>query len=290
MTLKTSGLPVVLLCLGLGVPLPLWAQDKETIVFASGRTGDGDIYQVDLGSGEVLRVLGTEAPEGTVRYDPARNRLVYHLFRGDSAMLMSDGRPLFEDPNGDVAPQWSPRGTVAYVAEDSEGTDLFVADSINARPRRLTRDADVERYPSWSPDGQTLIYAKRKDSWDLYRLDVTTGEETRVTFIEGYVGHPAWSPDGTMIAFDRMYGEQTDIAILDLATGDITRATDRPGNDLIPAWSGDGRRIAFGGASEDGNWDLWLLDLATNDIVRLTEDPAPDGGPIFVPVSALPKR
>ena len=203
-------------------------------------------------------------------------------------MLLSGSQELFEDPNGDVAPQWSSRGEIAYVVEDSTGADLFVADSLNREPRRLTRDADVERYPAWAPGGRRLVYAKRREgSWDLYVFDLETAEEERLTHLEAYVGHPAWSPDGSRIAFDTMYGDQADIAVLDVSTGEIRRLTERPGNDLIPAWSREGRRIAFGGDSATGNWDVWILDLDSEALTRVTTDPAGDGGPVFVPASSL---
>ena len=283
-------MPIKLLTAALLVLIPLsaCAPDEDVLVFSSGRTGDGDIYVFRPASGEVRLHLGTDAPEGTVRYDPFRDRLVHHRFTEDGAMLMSGERDLFEDPNGDVAPQWSSRGEIAYVVEDSAGSDLFVADSLNRQARRLTRDGDVERYPAWAPDGRQLAYAKRRQgSWDLYVFDLETSEETRLTELETYVGHPAWSPDGSRIAFDTMVGDQAELAVLDLSSGEVRRLTDRPGNDLIPSWSSDGRRVAFGGDSATGNWDVWILDLESGELTRVTTDPASDGGPVFVPASAL---
>jgi TolB protein len=234
-------------------------------------------------------VLGTEAAEGTVRYDPARTRLVYHRFSDSGAMLMSGSRALFEDPNGDVAPAWSTRGEVVYVAERDGRADLFVADSLGGSVRRLTSDPEVERYPAWSPDGSRVVYAKRiEGGWDLFAMDVAERSEERLTFDGVYVGHPAWSPDGSRIAFDTFRGGQTEIAVLDLEGMDVTDLTSRPGNDLVPNWSADGGRIAFGAEVEPGNWDVWIVDTTTLALTRLTSDSAADGGPVFVPEAALP--
>lgn len=122
--------------------------------------------------------------------------------------------------------------------------------------------------------------------WDLHVFDLGSGEESRITFDGTYVGHPSWSPDGSRIAFDRMYGEQTEIALLELATGEIRRLTENRENDLLPSWSRDASRIAFAGV-RDGNWDVWTITPDGSSIERITTDPAFDGGPVFAPATAL---
>lgn len=266
------------------------ASAQEWIAFSSGRTGDGDIYAIDPATGETVLVAGTDAPEGTVRYDPARDRLVHHRYESNRAVLVSGGADLFADPNGDVAPAWSPDGAWIVYAEQGETTEgLFLARADGSDPQRLTGGRQIDRYPAWSPDGRRIVFARRLESgWDLFTRTIADGTEERITDDGKYVGHPAWSPDGSRIAFDTFYGEQTEIAILELASSAIDRVTTRPGNDLIPAWSSDGRSIAFGGEiPEESNWDLWFLNVATLETRRLTTDPSSDGGPVFVPASAL---
>lgn len=232
-------------------------------------------------------VVGTTASEGTVRYDPAADRLVYSRFDTLGVMLMSDESELFPDPNGDVAPVWSTTGEIAFVIESDGRADLFVARSDGSDRRQLTDDDLIERYPAWDPDGQRLAYAKRLESgWDLHVLTVESQSESRITFDGTYVGHPSWSPDGRLIAFDRMYGGQTEIAVLELATGAIRRLTTNRENDLLPSWSADGSRIAFAGVREE-NWDVWTVTPDAGAMERITTHPSFDGGPIFVPSSAM---
>ena len=263
-------------------------EPAEWVVFGSGRSGDGDILAVNPETGRIRPLVTTPAPEGAVRWDPARRRIVHHRFDADAAVLVSGGRDLFVDPNGDVAPAWSPDGNVVYALEADGAGDLWVADSLGENPRRLTADAAVERYPSWSPGGDRIVYAKRLEAgWDLFVLTLETGEEERITADGAYVGHPAWSPDGRWIAYDTFFGDQTEIVVRDLETGDARRVTNRERNDLIPSWSCDGSRLVFGWETEPGNFDVWMAELESGELVRLTSDPGPDGGPIFVPAEAL---
>lgn len=278
--------------LGVGCSEPEFVEtpaDEYWIVFSSSRTGDGDIYATKADGSAPVLIAGTTAAEGTVRYDPARSRVVYHRFEDDRALLVAESEVLFADPNGDVAPSWSTHGQLVVGLETPAGGDLAVLDTSGVEQTRLTRDPAVERYPAWSPDGDRIVYAKRLESgWDLHVFDVSSGDETRITFDATYVGHPAWSPDGKRLAFDTLIDGDAEIVMLELGSGQVTRLTRRSGNDLVPSWSPDGRYVAFGGSPEGSdNWDIWLVDVETTELTRLTEDPANDGGPVFVPRSVI---
>lgn len=261
--------------------------DTEWLAFSSGRSGDGDIYAIPPGSDVPEPLVDTEASEGTPRYDPGADRLVYSRFDSGGAVIMTGDSELFPDPNGDVAPVWSATGKIAFVVESDGGGDVYLANPDGFGSQKLTSDNLVERYPAWDPEGRRLVYAKQLESgWDLHILEVESRRESRVTFDGTYVGHPSWSPSGDRIAFDRMYGSQTEIAVLDLESGVIRRLTENDENDLVPSWSADGSRIAFAGVRGD-NWDVWTVTTDGVQIRRVTTDPAFDGGPIFLPASAI---
>lgn len=260
------------------------------VVFSSSRSGDGDIYGIDPTTGDAVLLIGTDAGEGGVRYDAFRNRLVHARYEGDSAVLVSNGKVLFDEPSGDSPPVWSPDGEwIAYAARRNGQEDLYLARPDGTGTRALTSDPEPDRYPAWSPDGRRLVFARQLDTgWDLHVATIGEPSLERLTEKGTYVGHPAWSPDGTRIAFDARFDGQTEIVVLDLGTGAIKRLTDRPGNDLVPSWSPAGDQIVFGADPGDGNWDLWSVDVQTLELVRLTESPGFDGGAVFVPGSALP--
>ena len=278
--------------------------DAHVVVFASGRSANGDLYVIESPGAEPRLLAGTAAPEGSPRWDGARARLVYQRFPADgeegptwlvahTAGAEPDaGVPLFEDPNGDAAPRWSPDGKwIAFIAEHDGRTDVFVAAADGSGERRLTDDDVVDRYPAWDPESRHLVFARQLASgWDLFTLDVgdPDAEPVRRTEEGRYVGHPAWSADGRFLAFDTVFEGDVEIAALELESGEIRRLTRRPGNDLVPSWSPDGMRVVFGGVSpSDGNWDVYEVEVDSGEIQRLTTDPAFDGAPLYVPVSML---
>jgi Tol biopolymer transport system component len=210
----------------------------EWVVFVSSRSGDGDLYAVRPDGTGLRMVLGTEAAEGTVRYDPARTRLVYHRFSDSGAMLMSGSRALFEDPNGDVAPAWSTRGEVVYVAERDGRADLFVADSLGGSVRRLTSDPEVERYPAWSPDGSRIAFDTfRGGQTEIVVLDLEGMDVTDLTRRPGNDLVPNWSADGGRIVFGaEVEPGNWDVWIVDTTTLALTRLTSDPAADGGPVF------------------------------------------------------
>ena len=278
----------------------------HVLVFASGRSANGDLFVLE-GEEAVPRLLaGTDAPEGNPRWDASRSRIIYQRFPRDGeagpTRLVAhgagdrpeDGRLLFDDPNGDAPPSWSQDGRwIAYVAERDGRTDVFLADAEGGDERRLTDDDIVDRYPVWGPGSRYLAVARRlPGGWDLFLLDVEApdAQPVRLTRNERYVGHPSWSADGRFLAFDTVFEEDVEIAMLTLATKEVRRLTTRPGNDLVPTWSPDGMRVVFGGVvGPEGNWEIWEVDVATGELSRLTHDPAFDGSPLYVPASLVAK-
>lgn len=263
------------------------------IVFQSARSGQGDFYAVEPATGETKFVFGTELGEGGIRYDAARGRLVHQRFEEipERVMLATGEDDLFEDPNGDTPPSWSPTGEwIVYAAPRDGFEDLYLAQPDGSGEIQLTDDAEVDRYPVWSPDGQRIAFARRAESgWDVFTISAEEGATPeRLTELGEYVGHLAWSPDGAKIAFDRLYDGQAEIAVLQIESGEIRRLTDRAGNDMVPAWSPDGRFIAFAGEpAGSGNWDLWTVDVESLEINRLTTEEGYDGRPVYVPAPVL---
>ena len=83
-------------------PQTLEPDEAHWIAFQSGRSGEGDLYATDPSSGAVIHVLNSPHPEGGVRYDAARRRLIHQRFPNEEGpvTLWSGDQSLFDDPNG----------------------------------------------------------------------------------------------------------------------------------------------------------------------------------------------
>jgi TolB protein len=143
-------------------------------------------------------VAESPAPESSVRYDSHRDRIFYTRYDDRLAMLVSEGRNLFEDPNGDVSPGWSPDGQ--FIAFDTvvDGQSVIAMLEIETGEiTRLTERAGNDLAPSWSLDGRRLAFGGRPDStgnWDIWTVDVETKVVERVTKHLDFDGGPVVVP------------------------------------------------------------------------------------------------
>jgi dipeptidyl aminopeptidase/acylaminoacyl peptidase len=125
----------------------LWqahAQDGSPalVVFSSSRSGNYEIYALDLSSGQTTQ--------------------------------------LTDSPASDVDPALSPDGNWIVFASDRSGNyDLYLMRVGGSGLRQLTTTPGDERQPRWLDATRVVYAAKVKGQWDLFLLAVNGGGDTR---------------------------------------------------------------------------------------------------------------
>lgn len=151
----------------------VWSPDGRYIAFTSARTGEGDIY--------VLDVRTIEAPPRRLT-DRTGSSELYVSWSSDSRALV-------------------------YVAHSAGGDNVWLLPSLDDPPTQLTTWPGNQIRPRFSPDSRDLVafYANREqaDRFDLYLVEPRSGTEPRV-IVRGVVPDargPAWTPSGTHIVY-----------------------------------------------------------------------------------------
>lgn len=160
-----------------------FAPDGRTIVAAYG----GRVHRVDVATGRDAAVPFRAPVRLDVRTPPrAEHRIDTGAVR---ARLVQQ-------------PAFARGGRVAFSAL----ARVWVADSLGARPRRLTRAARPREFqPAWSPDGRWVAYV----TWGpagghLWKAPAGGGgEAVRLTREAAFYADPAWSPDGARVVLLR---------------------------------------------------------------------------------------
>lgn len=154
---------------------PDFAPDGRSIVYASDRAGDADLWLRDLTSGEERRITGLTGAQ--------------------------------------LAPRFSPDGTrIAYCDQDGV---VWVLDLASGTPQQVTPTLFMPGRPTWSPDGRTLALAAvkpysrrfREGTSQVLTVDLGTGTLTytepmpHASIATRGDDGPVWSPDGRYLAF-----------------------------------------------------------------------------------------
>lgn len=198
---------------------PAISPDGTTLAFSSNRSGQWDLYLLDLKTGETAQ------------------------FTNDLAF------------NGH--PSWSSDGLwLAYEKYFENSLDVFIKPLVSGVPEtRITSGINHEYEPAWMPDSTTLAFISTQNgSQDIFLVDTSTST-TPVNFTNNPTANqvrPAWLPVGHIL----MWVSKGD-GISTLFSSDIheeaARATPSINTDLY-AWDPSGKYLATIQTTPDQNF------------------------------------
>lgn len=166
--------------------------DRRRIVFTSGRTGSGDLYLLDLGTGKLNRLTASEETDLFPQWSPDGNDIVYttggknshdiHVIR-DAGLESQRDEILVRWFFDDVMPGYSPDGewiafyTTYNTARDPFNTKLWgimIIPSDGSAPNSGKELAEYFHIPdvikngsqgaAWFSDSKNIMYAKNIDT------------------------------------------------------------------------------------------------------------------------------
>jgi dipeptidyl aminopeptidase/acylaminoacyl peptidase len=280
------------------------------MVWSSNRSGNHELYLLDLGARSVRRLTNTPEVEFFSRFSPDGRRILFT------------------------------RSQREYVSpRDPSAWDVYVVNVDGTGERLLARNGYS---PQWAPGGEAILFLRGAQ---VIRLELDRGGPGRESVlldgpstegIRGGMETPELSPDGAHLAVTVRSDRYNGVAVVDLGTRAVThlsagqacQITWVPGSDALlwmePQGNG-GTQIASGGpgrrqevfmdlpgaysheyfprVSRDGRWLVWAAaasghehDRADYEIfvwpigtpvsgaVRLTHHPGNDQWPdIYVP-------
>jgi Tol biopolymer transport system component len=199
---------------------PRWAPDGGRIAFDSTAAGNFDVYAIQPGTAQPLR--------------------------------------LTTDPSDDTMPSWSPDGKWIYFASSRTGRqEVWKVPAAGGAAVQVTRNGGARA--AASADGRQIYYTKHDGDAALWSMPVAGGDEREVlpsvvgrafaVLADGIYFIPRPGPDG-----------RSGVHSLDFSTGavqQVLRLAGRPTMGLTV--SPDGRRILFVQTDQVGR-DLMLVN------------------------------
>src|SRR5262249_6569539 len=210
---------------------PRWSPDGKKILFTSNRSGDSQLWVIDLGGGEAeqLTTISTEADTGIWSPDGKMIAFVSAVwpefsdkpFKESDAANKKKKEEIEQNPvKAKVHTRLFYRHLDSYV--EGKRQHLFVMPADGGEPRDLT-PGDRDAYPtsdtfsidddfSFSPDGTHILYTappdKDEEAWstnyDIWRVPVAGGKSENLTKDNKAADNgPKFSPDGKYLAFRR---------------------------------------------------------------------------------------
>jgi len=188
---------------------PSWAPDGSSLVYASNRTGQYEVYEMDLNSAASVQLTHGLGEVAAPAISPDGRWIVFadnvKVFSSIWRMKRdgSDPQEIFGQEGADAMdPSWSPDGSKILFAWGG-GTEkqLYTINLDGSGLHRVSADFRTRGRSDWSPDG-TLIasYAGSPWHWAMYLIQAD-GSGLHPIQVGGVALAPSFSPDGEWIVF-----------------------------------------------------------------------------------------
>jgi TolB protein len=184
---------------------PAWSPDGSRIAFhREDETGNWDIYAMDAGGGNLVRLSTDPATDGFPDWSPDGTRIAFRrIISGKSQILVmnADGTGVVQlttGPGGST-PAWSPDGTrIAFDSDRTGRGEIYVMNADGTGITQVTTAGGSKA--DWSLDGSRIVfYAKRGKNpsaanFDIYAINPDGTREVRLTSTNETEYTPAWGP------------------------------------------------------------------------------------------------
>jgi Tol biopolymer transport system component len=262
---------------------------QRSILFASSRTGNGDIYMIGADGETPTQLTSGSSVDTEPDWFPSTSKIAFASTRNgglDIYTMNVDGtnlKRLTTDAAIDTSPAVSPDGKkIAFASNRNKNWDIYVMNAdTGGELVRLTSDAKDDNLPAWSSDGSSIAFASlRSGNWDIFTMPAAGGTQTQRTTFTGVDTEPAWY--GSTIAFSSKRGSNFDIYKMPAAGGAETQLTTQGiGDDVTPAWSPDGTAIVFASNRSPGaiNFDIYTMSADGTDQTLVATHPLSDTYP-----------
>jgi serine/threonine protein kinase len=206
---------------------PTFSPDGKRVLFSSNRSGNLDVWEMDVETGALSRIT--------------------------------------DHPGNDWDPSYTPDGRNILWSSDRGGTfEIWEAATDGTSARQISHDGVDAENPTMTPDGQWILFLSgRPEQAGACKMHP---DGTGVTPIVAGVNLPDMSPDGTLFSAPSGIGQRTgrDLGVFHMSDGTAIAHITLRVSVTVPLgrsrWAG-ARRLAYIDRDEDGNFGVWLCDI-----------------------------
>lgn len=167
--------------------------DNKKIVFTSTRSGDVDLFLLDLDKKELQQLTNNEGFEGFARFSPDGSKIVF-----------SASRVIGQEVS-------TYRKNLLYGNVDLLQAEIYIMDADGTNMRQLTANGALNAQPIFSPNGESVVFASNmhdttRQDMAIYALKLSGGEPVMCLNSAASEQYPMFSPDGRKFVFVSDYG------------------------------------------------------------------------------------
>ena len=214
---------------------PSWDNSGKGVFFTSNRKIFNNVYHLDLASRKISNVASYKGSNLRAVQNPRTNQ-------------------------------------VALILSASGNPELWLAENMGSKPRKVTNNRSNESGPCWSPDGRRMIVTSdSRGRPQLYEVSLSTGRLSRIpTNISSHCAEASWNPvDPTRIAFTAALGGGFQVCEYSFADRKSKVLTQGSQHGMQPTWARDGRHLYYTERASNGATRIMLLDTEFDEAKQI---------------------
>jgi len=258
----------------------------KKIVFTSNRTGNEDIFSMNIDGTEVTQLTDYSGQDNYPSVSPDGGKIAYTSDINGVWQIMimnhdgTEKKQLTHNPWRSGYPSWSFDGRYIFFEAFVDGDyELYRINTNGGGLKRLTYNPNVS---DWHPYSHPFLYKIIYESGtsrneELYIMDYNGKNIEKISDMDMRQRTPAISIDGEKIIFS----DNESLYIMDFNGENMQKITSNLSRCRHPDMSPDNRHIAFE-SMVDGQEEIFTIDSDGENLVRMTNIPGNDYDPVFL--------
>jgi hypothetical protein len=244
-----------------------FSPEESTVVFNGAQAGDkcDALYIVNYDGSGLKRLFSGDSPVLTPAFSSDGRRICFNSGPSiyEYSLATDKCRRILDDARDSEARPVYARGRM-ILYRSSHGIRLSESQPpANAKPAsRLVTFGPDDAQPALSRDGRELAYVRPDQGTRLFVMPIDSPPGRPLELAKGAVANPGWSPDGTLLAYEKLVGQQRSIFLFSRRTGRESRLiADTLASCHAPAFAPDGSALVYTRVTAYGQ-DVMLATLA----------------------------
>lgn len=273
-----------------------------TIVYASDRDGDYDLYLLNLANSRETKLTHDSRDDHSPSWSPDGDRIVFvrdmsHRNKELFVLRLGEAKPKRLTTSRtfyEYDPDWSPRGNwIAFARKhEAEGDgELALLRVSDLKTRTILIGNGLAHEPTWSPNADEIAFSETSGNSDINRTRPCCNDQyitETVTLTPADETSPRWSPtrDELLFGRDRLVGvadTDYDLLVTDLNGTEIRRLDSGAHNSLPGNWSVDGEWVVFYSDRGGRDYDIFVVPAVGGEAKRVTNTLANEIDPDWRP-------
>lgn len=274
---------------------PSTASSQQKVVFTSDRTGNNDVYTMNIDGTGLVNLTNNPANDTYPSWSPDGSKIVFNSDRSGNPDLFTmnvDGTAvtnITNSPDPEFGMLWSPDGSKIFSGtQNGQVTTNFILNADGSNKFIVGTPGNNINGIWWSPDSSKfLIYTFSQSS--ISQISVLNADGTNETQLtSGANNHlfATWSPDGSKIAYFTWATNGSSPVSLWVMNSDGTgqtyladvAATAELGSGGLPLWSPDSSKILYSYLNSNTSSDIYYISPSGGSPVNLTNGSTQNGG------------